>query len=172
MVFFQLWEYSRRDSFNTKYFNSPTCTLHTNSVRSMFLLHPITTATLWDDAIGRTTSGSGSTTLWRTIRHKLKRLRVEPSAPLDLIYIYDRSLIYKFQENVPLTMASVDGEMRQQRTGSTGQSPRVKRLQGEQDQWQVSAGQVMRNNIIQVRAYRNCSKITCGTAPFFQTGED
>ena len=39
-------------------------------------------------------------------------------------------------------MASVDGEMRQQRTGSTGQSPRVKHLQGEQDQWQVSAGQV------------------------------
>ena len=29
----------------------------------------------------------------------------------------------------------------------------------------------MRNNIIQVRAYRNCSKITCGTAPFFQTGK-
>ena len=25
--------------------------------------------------------------------------------------------------------------------------------------------------LIQVRAYRNCSKITCGTAPFFQTGE-
>ena len=86
MVFFQEREYSRRDSFNTKYFNSPTCTLRTNFVHSVFLLHPITTATLWDDAIGRTTSGSRSTTLCRTIRHTLKGLRVEPSAPLDFRY--------------------------------------------------------------------------------------
>lgn len=59
---------------------------------------------------------------------------VSGGAPLDFRYIYDSSLIYKFQKNVPLTMASVDGEMSQQRTGSTGQSPGVKHPQGEQDQ--------------------------------------
>ena len=55
-------------------------------------------------------------------------------------------------------MASVDGEMSQQRTGSTGQSPGVKHPQGKQDQWLVSAGQVMRNDKIKVRTYRMIQK--------------